>query len=229
MLEILHKTLLWIHIPFGIISLILFWIPVGVKKGSKIHRKVGWNYFIAMWIVLATAFLMCILNTLMGNYIIAAFLGYLSIITAYPLWYSYEILNQQKEWSSKYIIMRKGFLAIMFLSSIGMCLLGGLKFHFSGMGAVMGFFGILGIPAGRDFLMTNRRAMNKETKLKMHIKGTIISGIAAYTAFFAFGGSRILIQMLELNHQWMILAWTLPTILGLFYARYMRKKYTVAG
>ena len=109
MLELIHKILLWIHIPFGALSLILFWIPVGVKKGSPVHRKVGWYYYITMWIVVVTAFLLSVCNTMLGKYLAAMYLGYLSIITAYPLWYSYEILRQKKEWTDTYFMMRKVF------------------------------------------------------------------------------------------------------------------------
>jgi len=224
--ELIHKILLYIHIPFGTISLILFWIPVTVKKGSPLHRKVGWYYFITMWVVLVTAALMSICNTIEGNYMSAMFLGYLAIITGYPLWYANEILHQNKEWSDRYFFIRKVFLSTLFASAVGMFLLAAFKFHFQGMGTVMAFFGLIGIPSGRELLMSKTTAMDKETKLKMHIQGTIISGIAAYTAFFAFGGNRILVDVLHLHHQWMSIPWIAPTVLGVIYMRYMKRKYS---
>jgi hypothetical protein len=192
------------------------------------HRKTGWYYFNTMWIVLITALLMSICNTISGNYMAALFLGYLAIITAYPLWYSNEILNQGKEWTDTYFKIRKVFVSVLFISGLGMFLLGAIKFQFLGMGTMMAFFGLLGVPAGRDILMTKAKAMDKETKLKMHIQGTIISGIAAYTAFFAFGGSRLLIEVLQMHHRWMVIPWIVPTLLGITYSRYMKKKYKVA-
>lgn len=228
MIETIHKVLLMIHIPAGTLALLLFWIPVGVKKGSPLHRKVGKYYYYCMWIVLITSFLMCICNLIEKNYVSAAFLGYLSVITSYPLWYSYEILNQKKVWTDNYFKLRKIFSYLIFISSISMFLLGAIKFHFQNMGTVMVFFGLLGIPAIRDIRMTKEYATSVETKMKMHIQGTIISGIAAYTAFFAFGGSRFLIGVLQLDVQWMVLPWTLPTILGLAYTRYMKRKFKVS-
>jgi len=175
MVELIHKILLWIHIPFGMLSLILFWIPVSMKKGSPMHKKVGWYYFICM----------C-------------------------------------------FMIRKTFLALLFVSGIGMILLGAIKFHFAGMGTMMVFFGLLVMPSGREFLYSKTKAMDKETKIKMHIQGTIISGIAAYTAFFAFGGSRILMDVLHLHHQWMMVPWILPSLLGFTYSWYMKRRYRVA-
>lgn len=228
MLEQIHKILLWIHIPFGVLSLVLFWIPVGVRKGSPTHRKVGLYYFRSMWVVLTTAGLLSISNTILGNYLAALYLGFLTIITAYPLWYSYEILQQDKVWSETYFMTRKIFLAVLFVSGIGMIMLGGIKYHFLGMGTMMGFFGLLAIPAGKELFMSRTTAMSKENKMKMHIQGTIISGIAAYTAFFAFGGQRILLEVLHLHHQWMVVPWIAPTLLGLTYSRFMKRKFKVA-
>jgi len=93
------------------------------------------------------------------------------------------------------------------------------------MGMVMVFFGVIGVNSIRELLLTRDQAMVKETRIRMHIRGTIISGIAAYTAFFAFGGQRILMNVLMLDAQWMVLPWTLPTVLGLIYSRYMQRKY----
>jgi len=227
MIELIHKILLWTHIPFGTLSLILFWIPVGVKKGSPIHRKVGWYYYICMWVVLITAALMSITNTILGNYMSALYLGYLAILTSCPLWYSYEILKQNKEWSDAYFLIRKVFLSVIVLSGLSLFMLGAIKYHFKGMGTMMVFFGMIGIVSIKELLMSKSAAIQKETKLKMHIQGTIISGIAAYTAFFAFGGSRILLGIFQLHHQWMIVPWILPTVLGVVYMRYMKKKYNV--
>jgi len=228
MIEQLHKIFLCIHIPFGFLSLVLFWIPVAMKKGSPNHRKVGRYYYRSMWMVLFTSALLSICNIGLEKYMAALYLGFLSLITAYPLWYSYEILNQDKEWSNRYFLTRKIFLAVLFTTGIGMILLGTLKFGGKGMGTMMIFFGLITMPSGREFLFSKSKAMTKESKLKMHIQGTIISGIAAYTAFFAFGGVRIIIDVLQLHHQWIMVPWILPSVLGFGYSWYMKRKYVKA-
>jgi hypothetical protein len=35
----LHSILLYTHIALGSIALLLFWLPVIVKKGSKLHNN----------------------------------------------------------------------------------------------------------------------------------------------------------------------------------------------
>jgi hypothetical protein len=124
-------------------------------------------------------------------------------------------------------MIRKIFVTVLFTSGLGMILLGSIKYHFLGMGTMMAFFGLLALPAGRDILMSKVIAMNREKKLRMHIQGTIISGIAAYTAFFAFGGSRIMVGMLHMHQQWMMIPWIAPTLLGLLYTWYMKRKYKI--
>jgi len=228
MADSLHKIFLYIHIPFGFLSLVLFWIPVGVKKGGKLHKQIGWYYYLCMWVVVVTATALSVCNVFLAKYMAAIFLGYLAIVSAYPLWYSYEILKQKTVWTNTYFYIRRAFTSMLFMAGIVMIFLGIFQLQFKGMGPILVFFGLLGLLSLRDMLMTKEKAMNKETKLKMHIQGTIISGIAAYTAFLAFGGRSILVEVLHIHHQWMIIPWIAPTILGVMYSRYMKRKYKVA-
>jgi len=223
-MKALHDILLWIHIPAGTLSLILFWIPVIVKKGGNIHRKIGRIYYWCMWIVLLTSVLLSMTNFAMGNYIIAAFLGFLGILTGYPLWYSFEILSQKKEWTDRYYHNRKIFNWVLFLSSIGM-LIGAVMLKFQNLGILMAFFGLLGIPAIKDAMMSKPTAMTKEKRMAMHIQGTIISGIAAYTAFLSFGGRSLFGDSIPQYLQ--IIPWVLPTILGVIFIRIMKKRYKI--
>jgi hypothetical protein len=221
-MEAIHDFFLWIHIPAGTLSLILFWIPVTVKKGNNIHRKVGKAYYWSMWIVQITALILSINNFFLGAYIMAAFLGFLAILTGYPLWYSFEILQQKKVWSKRYFNTRKAFAWVLFIASLCMIISASLM-KFQDQGILMLFFGLLGIPALKDALMSMDSGMKKEKRIKMHMQGTIISGIAAYTAFLSFGG-RSLFGNLLLGY-WQIIPWILPTIIGITAITFMKKKY----
>ena len=221
-MQVIHTILLWIHIPAGTISLLLFWIPVMTKKGGKLHRKVGQYYYWMMWIVVITSMFLSINNFLLHNYTSATFLGYLGILTAYPLWYSYEILQQQHEWSERYFRLRKIFASVLFLASIGI-LGGAIYLSFRNEGILMAFFGLIGAPSIKDALMSKSTAMEKEKRIIMHVSGTIISGIAAYTAFLAFGGRALFADMLP--GIWQILPWIIPTILGTIMIRVQKRKY----
>ncbi len=221
-MESIHRYLTIIHIIAGSFSLILFWIPVITKKGGKTHRKVGIWYYRTMWVVVVTAAILSVINTILGNYTAAIFLGYLTVLSGYPLWYSYEILNQKKAWTDRYFYIRKAFTWILFIA--GLVMIGGaIYFKFQEVGVLMAFFGLLGISAIRDALMTKEVAMEKEKWLKMHITGTIISGIAAYTAFLAFGGRAFFADLLPGAFQ--VIPWILPTVLGVIFIKLQKKKY----
>lgn len=97
----LYSLILKLHVSAGFISLLLFWIPVITEKGGKNHLKMGIWYYRTMWVVVVTAGLLSIINTILGNYTAAVFLGYLTILSEYPLWYSYETLNQKKGWTDR--------------------------------------------------------------------------------------------------------------------------------
>ncbi len=51
----------------------------------------------------------------------------------------------------------------------------------------------------------------------------IVSGIAAYTAFFAFGARNYMASLL--SDDWQILPWVLPTILGVIAIRVLLPRY----
>ena len=95
-MEFIVKTLLFLHVTFGFTSLVLFWLPVFLKKGGKGHFIIGKLYVVAMWIVVATAALLSVKNVIIGKYFMSAFLGFISLITANPLWYGMAILKKKQ-------------------------------------------------------------------------------------------------------------------------------------
>lgn len=49
-------ALRWIHIPFGLAGLAVFWIPLVLRKGSRWHRRVGWVFVVCMAVAGVSAF-----------------------------------------------------------------------------------------------------------------------------------------------------------------------------
>ena len=56
-----------------------------------------------------------------------------------------------------------------------------------------------------------------------HLGSILGAGIGAYTAFFAFGGSRLFATLLTGNLQ--VLPWVLPSVIGISASIYFSKKY----
>ena len=56
----LFQTVLAVHIAAGVVSLLVFSVPLVTKKGGRTHRRVGWVYVAAAATVAITGFLSCI-------------------------------------------------------------------------------------------------------------------------------------------------------------------------
>ena len=119
-MEALDKIILFIHIAIGSISLLIFWIPVFTKKGGKLHNKAGMLYVYTMWIVVITAVFLSIINLIQNDYITAAFLGFLTLLTGHPLWYAVAILKHKKQIPVRLLKIRRVILGLLVSSAAGL-------------------------------------------------------------------------------------------------------------
>ena len=217
-METLSEALLSTHIIAGSISLILFWIPIFTKKGGKIHNTIGKIYVYLMWIVVLSAGVLSIENLIQGDYLMASFLGFLTLITSNPLWYAMATLKHKKGMTEGYkrthlifnsVLTIGGFLLILY----GCTMIG------QGPEVMLFFFGILGMTNGKEVYNHFKQPKTKEDWYKQHYTGMIITAIAAYTAFAVFGGNQLLSG--KLPGYLMALPWILPTIIGTIIITYM--------
>lgn len=221
-MEAITKVLLATHVFIGMTSIILIWIPIFLKKGSKYHILIGKTYVFLMWVVVLSAGLLSIKNILIGEFVMAAFLGFLAIITANPLWYGIAILKNKKGLSDSY---RKKHMAFNGLIAVTGVLLFAYGIFLEGQnaGILMIIFGILGMSSGKDVLDSYRGKNENKSWIEEHISGMLVSGIAAYTAFAVFGGRNFFSEYL--NGYWSILPWVMPTIVGLIIIKYYKNSY----
>ncbi len=224
-MEFIVKTLLFLHVSFGFASLVLFWLPVFMKKGGKGHRVVGKLYVFAMWVVVGSAALLSVKNVIIGKYFMAAFLGFISLITANPLWYGMAILRKDKV--RKSLKGRLIFESIVLACSIGLLGLGFYGIWSDNDANVLLFiFGGLGLTAIPTILQLRKANPAKTDWIKEHMIGLLTSGIAAYTAFFVFGGYTWMSKILP--GMWQVLPWVAPGLFGgigiTLGVKYYRKK-----
>ncbi len=217
----LASIILNIHIVTGFASFIIFIIPILSQKGGKIHKRLGKVYVYLMWVVVLSAATLSIRNLFLGNIERGAFLGFISIITAHPLWYGLAILNNKKFISSTYRMIHIGFMSLLVLVGLVLTIYG-LILGAKGIGILMLIFGGLGLSSIVNLVHQLQNRPTKDNWIQTHIAGMIISGIAAYTAFFVFGGNQLLGT---LPGYFGIIPWVLPTIIGIPIIRYWKKKY----
>ena len=219
-MEFLSYSLLITHIIAGSVSLILFWLPLFTKKGGINHIKIGKAYVFLMWIVIITSLILSLKNLHFGHIESAIFLGFLAILTANPVWKGIAVLNQKKG-------VKDSFLKRELIFEVTLCLTGTLLI-INGIllkekGILMIIFGVLGISGVGKIIARLKTKPTKINWFKEHMNNMITTGIAAYTAFFAFGGRTFFNDLF--NSYWIIIPWITPTVLGIIGMRFMDKHY----
>jgi len=217
----LIQILLIIHICAGFTSIILFWVPIISKKGSRSHIKSGKLYVYAMWVVTITAALLCIKNVIIGRVASAIFLGFISLITAKPLWHGISILNKtaDHERLRKVKTLLNGLIVSWAIFMLWYAQSEPEKGH-----VLMYIFSILGFTALPELIRGLKKLPLRRNKIQIHAVEMTSTAIAAYTAFFAFGGREFFGSLLTGNL--MIIPWVLPGVLGTFANIYFAKKYS---
>ncbi len=224
-MEASMKTMLFLHVIAGFTSLVLFWIPIFTRKGGKLHRKVGKAYVLSMWVVVISAGLLCIYNSSVGRVNSAIFLGYLSILSGNPLWHGMAVLKNKKRLSTNFLRTHLMFNWVLFIGAMALITYGSILAANGSIHVLMFIFGALGLTTGFD-IHSAYKGGTQLSWFQAHYKGLITSGIAAYTAFFAFGGRQLLANLL--TGYWMVIPWVLPTVLGVtamrLFDRYYQKR-----
>lgn len=221
-METFSSIFTMVHVAAGFASLLLFWIPAFTKKGGINHVKIGKLYMWLMWIVVITAAILSIKNLYIGRVEIAALLGFLTFITANPLWKGIAIFNHKKGLSKTFQQTHLIFEVMVFIA--GALLLGyGIYLQGRGAAVLMMIFGLLGVSNLKAVLKLIKNPPQKMDWLIEHVKDMITTGIAAYTAFFAFGGRTFLGEIF--TGYWMVIPWVAPTFIGIVTIRYLEQYY----
>lgn len=224
-MDFIVKTLLFLHVTFGFTSLVLFWLPVFLKKGGKGHILTGKLYVIAMWIVVVTAALLSIKNVIIGKYFMAAFLGFIALITANPMWYGMAILKPRAQSKKRFQIIHTALDGAVAIFGLAL-LLWGIYLGGKGNAVLMLIFGGLGCTVFPSFVKKLTSPYTEADRIKEHMVGLLTSGIAAYSAFFVFGGYTWMGKILP--GMWQVLPWVAPGVIGglgiTLGVKYYRKK-----
>ena len=227
----------FVHISAGACALVLFWLPALLKKGSPSHSRFGRYYVYAMYTVAATGCTMATLGLinplaviqhaettpdLLAEQIAARsntwiFLLYISLLTLTTVRHGVLVLRHKAQ--RQHLKAPSHLLLVLALTLAGpvMALWG----YQQSLTLAM-IFGLLGTTVGAGFLRYSLKA--SLTKMEWwieHLGAMIGSGIACYTAFFAFGGSRLFSSHGNLQ----LMSWILPGAVGLVVIRYLSRQY----
>jgi len=226
----LFQLLRSVHIAAGSIALLLFWIPAIARKGGKTHIRAGWVYVACMSVVVVTAFAMSGLaftipvtvrqivrplspaelsDFLREQRVFAAFLAYLAAITLASGWQGIWAAETKREPKA----MRTPFTLALNVAVV----LAGLTVLVLGItyrnGPLIGLS-----PIGPFIGVGNLRYVLSGSHPRMHwwyehLGSMIGTGIAGYTAFLVFGGSRLFPSFAR--SQLYTVFWVLPSLIGI--------------
>jgi hypothetical protein len=233
----LHSFTFVLHILFGSMALLLFWVPVMSKKGSLDHLKFGRYYAKVMYVVAASGAIMALLviyapltikhqfidndtdtQVLASNLrIFWSFLLYLSLLTFSNIRHGILVVNNKAQHSRMRSPIHLLTIAMLLVGGFGLLILGAAHGNFLHI-----VFGLLGtILAVRMARFCLARTVEKNAWLVEHIGSFIGSGIGAYTAFIAFGGRRVLADIGDLQ----MIFWIAPGVIGGIAISRLSRKY----
>ena len=201
----MFDALLALHVAAGVLSLVLFWLPIITKKGRTVHRRIGLVYVYAMSVVVASALILGSIRIFSDVEDGLSFL-FLSVLTMVPLVSGVQVLKVKRP-TPGYRRLRIELAGLLFAVSV--VLLVGWQVRDSGQLLGFGIIGLLG--SGIDFRQFVRAGGSGKTWLREHYEAMLFSGAAAYTAFFVVGGENLLGGLL--TGWWTLAPWVLPTLL----------------
>ncbi|MEX0618180.1 MAG: hypothetical protein WDZ76_11345 [Pseudohongiellaceae bacterium] len=243
-MQFVHQFSLVMHAGIGAVALLLFWIPVIARKGSLNHRRFGRYFAGAMYFVAGSGLAMAgsdLLFPLASHGIeqsvsdevkqrlsaeirhAALFLFSLSILVLASTRQGWLVILHKRD--------RTALRAPAHLLLCGSLVLVGLLLLIvgtaTGQPLFMGF-AIVELIVGVNLI---RYALKAELKPREwwneHLGGLIGAGIGAYTAFFVFGGSRLLEEFLTGGFEGvMIIFWTGPGVIGGIAIALLSRHYT---
>ena len=236
----LHTLSFYLHIVCGAAALLVFWLPVFATKGGSLHRHSGRWFARGMYAVSVSALIMSTLvlvdpigirhpdgnaanvaQAAAGYRATALFLLLLALLVLASVRHSLLALRGQQDRAG---LRRPAHLLLL-------ALLGVLGIAVVALGAhhrqiLLLIFGTLSAALSAGMLRYTLRAeTGPRDWLIEHLSGMIGAGIGAYTAFFAFGGSRLLAGLLP--GQWQVIPWVVPAIIGSFAIRTLARRYRV--
>lgn len=219
-MDFLVKALVFFHVSAGFTALCLFFVPAVARKGGRVHNLTGRWYTYAMWTVVGTAGALCVYRYATGHVMTAMFLGFLALLTARPLYYGVAVLRNKREPSRRMLLVDRALRSG--LAGGGPYLIGaGLGWWGPGAHTLFIVFGTLGTLVSVPGLLREWRGTPVGYNwLEQHLSHMIVTAIAAFTAFFAFGGRSLFGDAMDGPLQTVV--WITPTLLGVAFSRWYK-------
>jgi hypothetical protein len=214
-----YSAILIVHVAFGTLALIAFWITASLRKGTRTHRQVGTTYLLAMLTVMLSAIPLAGAAFVGGHTLQGVFLSYLVVITATPLWVGRRAVQRRhsaQEFADRPYRALGAINVACAMVVLGLGITTGRPL-LDGLSAVGLFVGI------RILRFSAKGATARQWWLKQHYLSMGGSGIATHIAFLNIGLPRILpAQMIGSA---LYLAWFGPIVVAAVAAWWVNRRY----
>ncbi|MBI2381994.1 MAG: hypothetical protein HYV16_14670 [Gammaproteobacteria bacterium] len=243
----LYQSFWILHILGGAAGLITFWLPVAFRKGSPRHKQTGtwfvwgmtaagltglamsswWLYEPMLRLAREVQPLAHPERAYLQVRLAGGFLGVLSLLLLANLRHGVLVLRAKQD---RALLRRPAHLALqgsMALASLVAVLVGWRYQH-----TLMQVFGGIGLFSAFNTLRYCFKAQlsSREWWIE-HLSMLITCGIAAHSAFFVFGASRVIGQLF--TGSWQLVPWLAPTVIGvpaiILASRHYRRKFGAAS
>ena len=235
-----YQILTYFHVATGAIALVVFWMPIVVRKGSALHVRTGRWFARAMYAVSLSAMMMSAMLLLvpglahppaaglspeeMASYVRqyrvgGLFLMLLSVLVFASVRQGLLALAARRDPAR---IRSTGHRAlIVTLGALGLAsAVTGIRFE----SILLIVFGLFSIYASVNMMRVTFRAhLSPHEWVIEHFGGIMGAGIGAYTAFFVFGGRTLLGSLLDGN--WILVPWLAPTVIGITAISWLTRRH----
>ncbi len=242
----IHASLLYIHIALGSIVLLLYWLPVFARKGSRLHINAGKAFYYLMLLVAGSGMLLSSLTLydpvaiydtaqtmtaaqqqrmLVWRVPLSQFLLLLSLLTWVTVRHAIGVLRARDNRALLRRVTYTGPVLLLIPAAIFVALQG-IK---TGMPLLIIFAVVSLVTAISICVYVYKAAVKPRAWIIEHFSAMVGSGIAVYTAFFAAGGRQLLAPLLP--GQWQLLSWLAAPVIGVTVLMalkgYYQRKYNV--
>jgi hypothetical protein len=217
----LFHGLIALHIAFGAVGLVSFWVPVIGKKGSHNHRLWGKVFWTTIMVAGCAALCLASLSLIdpLGTHphladrgadfvrgIFGVMMFYLAILTLNLARYGLETIKNKANHAANRRGLNLWLQPLLIITATACAIEGVLINQF-----LMVAMSLIGFAtAGTNLVFMFKPKPAPKAYLKEHVKAIVGCGISVYTAFFAFGAVRFMPSMAL--HPGL---WSIPLAVGL--------------
>lgn len=214
-----YDTLRNIHIGIGAVALISFWVVALLRKGTRLHRRLGDVYLLAMLGILLTATPMAAVAFARGRSVFGTFLMYLALVTATGAWLAFRAIRRRRSIDAYLASPYRPVAWLNIAAGIAVLILGAhqgalLLVGMSAIGLLVGY---------RMLAFDAQEVVDRNWWLKRHYTGIIGSGAAAHIAFLNLGVRHLMAasRYATLQYLW----WFGPVLVSAAVVIYLNRRF----